>query len=61
VTLNVASAAQGSDVRPVLRGVLHGIAFLASLVVDVIFVAETTGLQLDFSSNDSLNWSLRGG
>jgi hypothetical protein len=46
VTVNIASAAAGSDVRPVLRGALHGVAFLASLVIGVIFVAETPGSLL---------------
>ena len=40
------STAATRDSRPVLRGVLHGAAFVASLVIGVIFLAETPDSQL---------------
>lgn len=46
VTVDVASASAAGATPPLLRGVLHGVAFLSSIVVGVIFVAEAPGSRL---------------
>ena len=41
MTANVSSTAALEVARPLLRGVLHGAAFVAAVVVGAVFVAET--------------------